>query len=317
MSLSVPPLSVIVVTWNCAATIAECLFSLQASDLPPGAETILVDNASTDGTADLVARDFPWVRLIRGAENLGFARANNLAMTQARGETLLLLNPDAVLTDPGVIACLRGVLAGDPGIGLAGCRLVHRDGRHQVGDAGFRPAPFNMVIHGLGLGHALRAARPLYLVRPDRYGEKVVDVDWICGACLMLPRAVLDAVGGLDERLFLYAEDIEWGCRIRDHGFRAAYLPGVRVMHLQGGSEAQATTEAVPTRWLSSLLALSARLSGGRGQWPVRMAFALGFAARAAVYRALSLLRPRRRGHYRNKGAALLAYAQAAARFGG
>ena len=318
MAAAAPRVTAIVVTWNCADVITECLASLRDSVIPGGVETIVVDNGSADGTAEIVAREFPSVALIRSPDNPGFARANNLAMASARGSALLLLNPDVVMTDPTAIARMLAVLEGDRSIGVVGCRLVNRDGTHQVGDAGFRPSPFNMVCHGLGIGHLVRGVPTLYVVRPDRFRDEATDVDWVCGACLLVRREVVDAVGGMDERLFLYAEDIEWGCRIRDHGLRAAYLAQLRVVHLQGTSEAQADAHSggttVSTRWLGSLLGLYSRLNGGRRLGLVRTSFAVGFAFRAAVYRVLAITRPRRRTHYARKSAALSAYARAAAR---
>jgi N-acetylglucosaminyl-diphospho-decaprenol L-rhamnosyltransferase len=312
-----PRVTAIVVTWNSAGVITECLESLRDSVIPGGVETIVVDNGSSDATAEIVARDFPSVTLIRRPDNPGFARANNQAMATARGHALLLLNPDVVLTDPTAVARMLAVLDGERTIGLVGCRLVNRDGTHQVGDAGFRPSPFNMVCHGLGIGHLLRGVSTLYLVRPDRFRDELTDVDWVCGACLLVRSEVVEAVGGMDEGLFLYAEDIEWGCRIRSHGLRSAYLPRLRVVHLQGTSEAQAAALAegaiVSTRWLGSLLDLYSRLNHGRWLGLVRVSFAVGFGFRAAVYRFLAILRPRRRAHYARKSTALTAYARAAA----
>ena len=312
-----PRVSVIVVTWNSAGVITECLATLRDSVIPGGVETIVVDNGSADATTEIVARDFPSATLIRRPDNPGFAQANNQAMASARGRGLLLLNPDVVLTDPTAIARMLAVLDAEPTIGLVGCRLVNRDGTHQVGDAGFRPSPFNMVCHGLGVRHLFGGVPTLYLVRPDRFRDEITDVDWVCGACLLVRREVVDAAGGMDEGLFLYAEDIEWGCRIRDQGVRVAYLPRVRVVHLQGISEAQAAAQsdaaAVSIRWLASLLGLYSRLNRGRWLGLVRASFAVGFGFRAAVYRVLAIVRPRRRAHYARKSTALTAYARAAA----
>jgi len=304
-----PELSIVVVTWNSADTIGACLASVRASRIAGGVEILVIDNASADGTADLVARDFAGVTLIRSDENLGFAKANNRAMALARGDSILLLNPDTVLHDPDAIEGLLRSMRGSS-VAMLGPRLVFEDGSHQVGDAGWRPSTLNMLAHGLGLAHLWPWVRSLYLVRPDRYGARLVAVDWVCGACLLVRRAVVAAAGGLDERLFLYAEDVEWGCRLRLLGHAVGYLPQVRVTHLQGRSETQAAGP-VSTRWLSSLLAVYARLNGRRWLGVVRGGFALGFYARALVYGLLGVLRPSRSGNYAARRSALLAYARA------
>ncbi len=306
-----PRLSIIVVTWNSADTIGACLASVRASRIDGGLDIILIDNGSTDGTADLVARDCAGVTLIRSDENLGFARANNRAMAMATGAHLLLLNPDTVLHDPGAIGRMLRCMDENPAAAMLGPRLVFADGTHQVGDAGWRPSTRNMLAHALGVAHLWPGWRSLYVVRPDRFTSPLVAVDWVCGACLLLRRSVVEAAGGLDERLFLYAEDVEWGCRLRGLGHEVMYLPQVRVTHLQGRSETQAAGP-VSTRWLTSLLALYTRLNGRRWLGVVRCGFALGFYARAAVYGMLAVLRPSRSGNYAARRSALLAYARAA-----
>jgi GT2 family glycosyltransferase len=305
-----PRLSIVIVTWNSADTIGACLASVRASRMAGGVDIILFDNASADGTAELVARDFTWVTLVRSTENLGFAKANNRAMAMAPGDLLLLLNPDTVLHDPDAIDGMLRAME-DSSVAMLGPRLVFADGSHQVGDAGWRPSTQNMLAHGLGLAHVWPGLRSLYLVRPDRFRAPLVAVDWVCGACLLVRRSVVAAAGGLDERLFLYAEDVEWGSRLRGLGYEVGYLPQVRVTHLQGRSETQAAGP-VSTRWLTSLLDLYARLNGDRWLSLVRFGLALGFLARAAVYGLLGVLRPSRSGTYAARRSALLAYARAA-----
>ncbi len=309
-----PILSVVVVTWNSADTIAACLDSLSASKLPGKIETIVLDNASTDDTQQLIATAYPHVTLVRSAENLGFARANNRAFIQAAAHNILLLNPDVVLQDPNAIAGMLGILQKHPDIAALGPRLIFEDGTHQVGDAGFRPSTLNMIVHGLGIAHLIPSLRTLYLVRPDRIAATLIDIDWICGACLLVRRTAIEDAGPLDERLFLYAEDVEWGCRMRDHGLRLAYLPRVKVTHLQGRSEQQAGAP-VSTRWLTSLLSLYERLNGNRWMPPVCGAFAAGFSGRAVIYAILAVARPGKARFYRGRATALREYAKASTSF--
>jgi len=284
-------LSIIVVTWNCRALAEKCLRAVHDSRLPAGTEIIVVDNASADGTAAAVAAAFPDVRLIANAANGGFAAANNQAIAVAAGRTLLLLNPDAFPASPDTFANMLAFLDAHEDVAAAGCRLVFPDGRHQVGDAGYRPSPRSVFAHAFGLSHLPWRARGLFLVKPDAAAGPSIDVDWICGACLMVRADTVRAVGPLDTATFMYAEDVEWGCRMRAHGLRVVYLPGPRVIHLQGGTQAGA---APSTRWLDSLARVYCDLNGQRSLLMFRLLIACGFAGRAAAYAVAGLLPGRR-----------------------
>ncbi len=286
-----PLVTIIVVTWNCRELALRCLREVARSRIGAPHEVIVVDNASADGTADAIAEAYPDVHLIRGTENLGFAKANNLAIRRAVGRYLLLLNPDAFPTTPDSLADLLRFLRAHDGYAAAGCRLIHADGRHQVGDAGYRPSPLNMAIHGLGISQFMPPGRGLFVVRPDAAGSRAFDVDWICGACLLVRSDVVRRTGPLDEGFFMYAEDVEFGCRLRDHGYRIAYLPGVSVLHLQGGTQAGSGASVA---WIDSLAQLYARMNRGR-YWAVfRVSMTLGFLMRAGAYRLLGLMPGRR-----------------------
>jgi GT2 family glycosyltransferase len=284
---AVPALTVVIVTWNCRDLALRCLATLGRAALPEAPEVLVVDNASTDGSAAAIAAAFPAVRVIAQAENLGFAAANNLALAQARGRHALLLNPDAFAEDPAALPGLLRALDADPRLAIAGCRLLHADGRHQVGDAGWRPSLGSLSWHALGLTQIFpRRLHGAFLVRPDALGPGPVAVDWICGACLMVRMEAVRQVGALDPRFFMYAEDVEWGCRMRAAGWGVAYLPGLSVVHLQGGTQAG----GISTRWLDNLVRLHVALNGARRFGLLRLALAIGFGLRAGLYRAAALL---------------------------
>ncbi len=283
-----PAVTVIIVTWNCRDLALRCLRELAAADLPGGREVIVVDNASADGVVAAVAAAFPDVRVIANSANTGFAAANNQALAEARGRYALLLNPDAFPTAPDSLAALLACLDADPHLAAAGCRLIHQDGRHQVGDAGWRPCFTSLSLHALGLTQLLpKRLHGVFLVRPDALGPGPVAVDWICGACLLVRMDAVRAVGALDAGFFMYAEDVEWGCRLRTAGFGVAYLPRTRVLHLQGGTQG----DGASTRWLDNLVRLHCLLNGGGDLWLLRPVLAAGFALRAAAYR-IAALRP-------------------------
>ena len=289
----VHPLDVtfIVITWNCLPLALRCLAEIHASRINRSFEIIVVDNASTDGTAGQIACAFPTVRLIANTVNAGYAKANNQAISLAAGRILVLLNPDAFPTMPETFASLVDALDGSEFAAL-GCRLIHVDGRHQVGDAGWRPTPWHVVVHALGLSQMLPGARGLFRVRPASGATAPIDVDWVCGACLLVHADTVRQHGGLDERFFMYAEDVEFGCRLRDRGLRVGYLPGQTVLHIQGGTQAQG--DLVSTGWLDSLAGLYGIMNGGRHWFTFRAAMALGFLLRAAAYRLLAQLSGRR-----------------------
>ena len=253
---------------------------------------IVVDNASGDGTAERIAAAWPDVRLIAETKNHGFAGANAIAYAAARGVAILLLNPDAYLRDPDAVTAALAHLDAHPEVGAVGLRLVFEDGRHQVGDAGFEPRPLTVAVHAAGLSGRF-GLRGVYLSARQARAPGPVSVDWLCGAFLMLRRAAVEAIGGLSSPLFLYGEDVDWGCRVRDAGWRVDYLPDRSVVHLQGGS---GTTRSA--RWLDGLAGVYAlRNAGRRLSSPAFFAVPLwlGFTARAAAYGLLGRLRRRPR----------------------
>ncbi len=188
-------LSVLIVTYNTGADIETCLQLLAASRIDRPYEVILVDNASSDGTPERVARGFPWVRLIAERTNHGFAGGNAVALAAARGETILLLNPDAFLRDPEALATALAHLDAHPDVGALGPRLIFPDGRHQVGDAGYEPRPLSTLVHAAGLSGRF-GLRGLYLASRQARGRAALDVDWVCGAFLLMRRAAIETIGG-------------------------------------------------------------------------------------------------------------------------
>lgn len=276
-----PGLSILIVTYNAGADIDTCLALLAASRIDRPYEVIVVDNASGDGTPERIAAGWPEVRLIAETRNHGFAGANALAYAACRGATILLLNPDAYLRDPRAVAAALAHLDAHPAVGAVGLRLVFEDGRHQVGDAGFEPRPLSVAVHAAGLSGRF-GLRGLYLSGRQARAGAPIAVDWLCGAFLMLRRAAVEAIGGLSSPLFLYGEDVDWGCRVRDAGWRVDYLPDPAVVHLQGGSGGTRSA-----RWLDGLAGVY-RLRNARRRLSSPAFFAvplwLGFTARAAAY---------------------------------
>ena len=232
-----PRVSVVIVSYQVRDLLRNCLASVEAQS-EPALETWVVDNASTDGSADMVARDFPAVRLVRNTENLGFARANNQALAQAGGDVLLLLNPDTELP-PGGLAALLEVFRRHPGAGAVGLALRNPDGSPQRSCHAF-PGLANMALEALGLHRvALRLGIGTPFEAPSpRGGEGAVD--WVAGACMALSCEAHARVGGLDEGLFMYGEEMDWSWRARRLGFATVFSRAVSVLHVgeaSGGAE--------------------------------------------------------------------------------
>lgn len=274
-----PPLSVIIVAWNCAALLRQCLASLQAQVGLGPLQVLLVDNASQDDSIAVAMQSWPGLTVIANAQNLGFARASNQGLAAASGELLLLLNPDTVLPRPDTLARAVDRLLAHPEIAMAGVRLVFADGSHQVGDAGHAPTLGHALCHAFGLSRLWPRLPGLFLA-DAAVQAPWGPVDWVCGAFTLLRRSAWQQVGGMDESYFLYGEDLEWGCRLRRSGLTVAYLPDIDVVHLQGGTQRK-PGEAPSTRWVDGLSRLFWHHNRGRGFLLYRAGMAAGFALRA------------------------------------
>ncbi len=242
-----PDLSVIIVSWNVAALLRDCLRSVVRSQAPGvrsqesgeliadscflTSEIIVVDNASADGSAAMVRVEFPAVRLIVNAENLGFARGNNQGIRVSGGRYVVLLNSDTIVPS-GALATLVAFMDAHPTAGAVGPRLLRPDGTPQPYAFGGDPTLRYLLARGV---NRLIFRRPLH----DWVTDAVQEVDWVSGACLMVRRAAMDQVGLLDENIFMYFEDNDWCLRIRQAGWRVVFNPHVAITHIGGQSLAQ------------------------------------------------------------------------------
>jgi GT2 family glycosyltransferase len=237
VALNMPRLSIIIVTYNSASYIDTCLGSL--IDSPPNVdhEIVLVDNASTDGTAAAIRSRWHGVRVVDAGANLGFARANNLGIQQTFGELVLLLNPDTAVSN-GAVDALVSVLDARPDVAVAGPRLIDADGRAEL-SFGHTMSPINELRQKL-LVEASQRAGPI-AAYVESITRKPQEVDWVSGACLLVRRADAEAVGLMDERFFMYAEDVDFCATIRARGRRVLFWPKAEIIHLRGRSRATAS----------------------------------------------------------------------------
>lgn len=233
-------LSIIIVSWNVRDLLRDCLRSIEATIGDLSLETIVVDGASADGTVDMVRAEFPAVRLIACDDNVGFPRGNNIGLAQARGRAVLLLNPDTVVL-PGALQAMVAHLRENSDIGAVGPMLLNTDGTHQSSRRRF-PTLGTMVYESTWLESVAPAAvLDTYYAR-DLPDDRIADVDWLTGACIMVPAAVVEQVGGLDEGYYMYSEELDWCHRIKDAGWRIVYYPEAVIIHHVGKSSEQAVT---------------------------------------------------------------------------
>ena len=220
-------LSIIIVSFNARPDLERCLQSLH--DAPPAAghEILVVDNGSTDGSV-AVARRWPDVRVIEVGSNVGFARANNIGIRASAGTNLLLLNSDTIVPAASIDRLL-GELARDPDVAVVGPRLVDASGRPEL-SYGRMIGPLN----------ELRQKRRARGGAVEQLTSRTLYPDWVSGACLLVRRADAEGVGGLDERYFMYTEDVDFCAALRARGRRILFTPNVEVVHLRGRSAASA-----------------------------------------------------------------------------
>jgi hypothetical protein len=225
--------TVIIVSFNTREELEACLASIAAAPPTAAHRIVVVDNASSDGTPEAVRRNWPAVRLVASSRNLGFAAANNLAIREADTEFVLLLNSDT-LVPAGAIDALVRALASDPGAAAAGPRLVGADGRPEL-SFGPMMGPFNELRQkALGRLYDLRVGAAV--ARVTRMARRRHYPDWVSGACLLVRRADALAAGLLDDRYFLYAEDVDFCAALRSLGRRILFTPDAEVVHLRGAS---------------------------------------------------------------------------------
>jgi hypothetical protein len=227
-------LSIIIVSYNAREHLARCLASLGGHPPQASHEILVVDNDSTDGSAH-EARRSPGVRVIEMGANLGYAAANNVGIRASLGDTLLLLNSDTVVP-AGAIDRLLETLKGHPEAAAVGPRLVDATGRAELS---FGPmiSPLNeWRQRRLVVGN--ERGTPAVVRRVEAMTRRIQSPDWVSGACLLVRRADAEAVGLLDERYFMYAEDVDFCAALRARGRRILFTPEVEVVHLRGRSAA-------------------------------------------------------------------------------
>lgn len=284
-----PDFSLIIVNWNTRDRLRRCLCTVWEEGQRIGAhrvETFVVDNASTDGSAALLAAEFPWANLIQNGENVGFARANNQAIARSRGRYVLLLNSDTEL-HPGCLAALSAFMQAHPHAAAAGARLLNQDGSLQ-------PSCQPMLTPGREFWRLLFLDHlwPRATYRMQRWDlRQARPVAVIKGACLLLRRQALRQVGLLDERYFMYTEEVDICYRLAQAGWSLWYVPAAVVTHYGEASSRQAA-QAMYVQLYRSKVQFYRKMGGERQARHFKRLLKLAYAPRRALVAAAAWFWP-------------------------
>jgi hypothetical protein len=278
--------SIVIVSFNTRDVLRECLLSVYREVGPLRVQVIVVDNASTDGSAAMIEQEFPDVLLIQSEINLGFGPANNLGFQSARGRYIVLLNSDAFLTE-GSLAHSVASMDATPSAGLGGGRLIGRDGSLQPSARMFPTVLSDLIVLS---GLAARFSQSRFFGRADRTWAnpmQAAEVDWVPGAYSIIRREALAAVGGFDSRFFLYYEEVDLCRRIKNKGYSICYWPEIAIVHIGGESSRQvrtlqlSRTGAQLTLWRMRSMLLYYRKHHGLSAWHAMAMEALWYWLRA------------------------------------
>jgi GT2 family glycosyltransferase len=248
-------LSVVVVTWRSREHVLACLRSLEAAVRPRAAgapmptwECVVMDNASDDGTPELVEREAPWVRVIRTGANLGYAKAVNLGLAATSGAHVLVLNPDCEWT-PGSIHALVDWQRSHPRCGIAAPCIRNSDGSLEYSARSY-PDAFSFLFNRYSLATRLWPGNPWsrrYLLS-DWDHRSPRSVDWVSGAAMLARRSAVEQVGGMDEAFFMFNEDVDWCHRMNDAGWSVDYVPDAETVHHIGASRGGVSNRVILER---------------------------------------------------------------------
>jgi GT2 family glycosyltransferase len=226
-------ISVVIVAWNAKHYVELCLDSLVAAPPRRSMEVIVVDNASADGLGEMIESKFPWVKLIRSPENLGFSKGNNVGIRQCHGRYIALVNPDVIVL-PGCLDALADFLDENPKVGNVGPRVLNPDMTLQSSCRRF-PTLWNNFCSASGLASIFKNSRicagehMLYFPH-----DQTMAVDILVGCFSMVRREAFEAVGLLDEGLFMYGDDVDWCRRCWNTGWQVVFYPGAKAIHDRG-----------------------------------------------------------------------------------
>lgn len=225
-------LSIVIINWNSCDLLAKCLESVRLQEFAGQLEIIVVDGGSFDGADAMVREKFPEVHFIQSPENIGYGRCCNLGVCAARGEYLMILNPDTELR-PGAIRAMVGALAGMTNAGLVGARLIDPDGAFQTSSTHRLPGPLNTLFD------CAMIRKAIWQLSGSAGRRSPFPVQAVSGACMLVRMSLYRRLGGFNPRFFMYGEDVDLCQRVRDSRHVVYHVPAAQVVHHGGVSSAQ------------------------------------------------------------------------------
>lgn len=293
-------LAIVIVSYNTRDLLRACLRAIPEATRGLNAVTYVVDNASPDRSGDMVAQEFPEVDLTKSEVNLGFTKGNNLALARADARYVLLLNPDTE-AHPGSLTRLVEFMDGHPEAGACGPKLLNSDGSLQRNGAKF-PTLTRELLGVTGLRRLAMRRYELAMGYGREDFDELCEVDQVSGACLLVRGETMRQVGMLDERFFMFYEEIEWCHRIKCAGWKIYYVPEAVVTHHWMGSVKQASKQMTDQLFRSQLLYYQ-KTGGPLTALGIRGVMALGMAKNALIHAGVAAKRMLRRAGVLRKAA--------------
>jgi len=280
-------LTIVIVNWNSNDLLRNCLDSIEREKGLLTIQTIVIDNNSADGSREMVHNLFPQVQLLNSGGNLGFARANNIAVAYAESQLILFLNPDTIVLE-GALQKMIEHMQNNCDTGGLGCKMVNPNGQVQPLGLQWFPNPLTELINILFLtAHTIEKVKGILpYVNPEHNGY----VKKLYGGCLLVRKSILDQVGWFDERFFMYGEDVDLCRRINESGSKLYYLKDAEIIHIGGGSSNKTISEFSVLMMCDSISKLIDKYNGFPGYCFYRIAIFLGSNIRLLLLLAIKKL---------------------------
>ena len=291
--------SIIIVNWNTKKLLKDCLTSIYEQRRDMDFEVIVVDNCSSDGSAEMVRTEFPKVTLIENRENRGFAAANNQAIAIANGRYILLLNSDTIVLDKAIEKTVSFADA-NPEAAAFGCRVLNPDRTVQTTCFMF-PSILNMLLSSTYL-YKFFPGNKFFGREQMTWWDRndVREVDVVTGCFILVRSEAIEQVGILDERFFMYGEETDWCYRFKKNGWKIMFTPAGQIIHF-GGQSASKTPVAMIIQLRLSILKFIKKHYGRPSSFFARLLTALFFIIRLPVWFVIFLFRPRHRNEASTK----------------
>jgi hypothetical protein len=287
-------LSVVILSWNDRQFLEACLQSLRDARSARTTEIIVVDNASTDGSPEMVAALFPEVKIIRNAENLGFPKGNNIGVKASQGKYVYLLNSDIKIF-PGCLDALADYLDQNPRAGMVGPRILNRDLTHQSSCRRF-PTLWNNFCEVTGLAKVFAGSKRFSGEHMFYFkGDRLMEVDVLVGCFWTIRREAVNEFGLLDEGFFMFAEDVDWCKRFWEAGWRVVFCPAAQAIHYRGGSSTKKDAVWLALTQQRSILRYWKKHHGAAANLGIRCLVCIYRSARWGAAWAGRLIRPAKR----------------------